>query len=144
MITRVDWLVWTWPVCIWQCILHNIYSSWHITDVKNDVAKQNGEDDNLVSWSCFIISIFILQCPFMSLGCKKELMKSCLVTYKLKKVINKVKVCQKTLNHNANTYFFRFAILHPQPPHPQKERYAPLSTQLSVKLLRHYPCLARW
>ena len=100
----------------------------HITAVKNDVAKQNAEDDNLVRWSCFIISIFILQCPFMSLGCKIELMKSCSVTYKLKKLINKLKVCQKTLNqenyhyyylHNANKYFFRFAILQPQPPHHQ-------------------------
>ena len=70
----------------------------HIIAGKNDVAKHNGEDDNLVRCGCFIISIFILQCPLMNIGCKIELMKSCSVTYKINKLTQKVKVCQKTLN----------------------------------------------
>ena len=107
-----------------------------ITVVKNYVAKQNGEDDNLVSWSCFIISIFIMQCPFMSLGCKIQLMKSCSVTYKFKKVINKVKVCQKTLNQEIQSALLFYTVLiH---TFSDLQFYIPSLLTTSIRGVHHY------
>ena len=43
-----------------------------------------------------------MQCPFVSRFCNLQFLKSCSVTYKLNKVTNKVKVCQKSLKQVIN------------------------------------------
>ena len=43
--------------------------------------------------------------------CKPQLIKSCSVTYKLKRVTNKVKVCQKTLNQEIQSALLFYTVL---------------------------------
>ena len=134
-LTRLDLTSMHFIMYLAQCIL-SMALGLHIITGKNELAKLNGEVGNLVRWSRFIISIFTLQCPFMSLGCKIQLMKSCSVTYKLKRVTNKVKVCQKTLNQEIRSALLFYTVLiH---TFSDLQFYIPSLLTTSIRGVHHY------